>query len=69
MQFSSLKQAGDWGAQREEEKLIRQTLEKTGGSRTETAGILKIDVTTLYNKMKKYNIVPFKSKQAEKDVE
>jgi DNA-binding NtrC family response regulator len=56
---TSLKKTGDWGARLEEEKAIREILEKTGWNRAETAMILEIDVKTLYNKMKKYNIHPY----------
>ncbi|MBN2384971.1 sigma-54-dependent Fis family transcriptional regulator [bacterium] len=63
--FKSLKEAGDWGARLEEEKIIRKTLEQTGGNRGEAADILGIDVKTLYNKIKKYQINPYQDKHDE----
>jgi DNA-binding NtrC family response regulator len=62
--FQTLKEAGEWGARQEEEKLIRSTLRRTGGVRSDTAHLLGIDVKTLYNKMKKYGITPFREKQS-----
>jgi PAS domain S-box-containing protein len=41
-----------------EESLIRETLQKQHWSRQETAKILKIDRTTLWRKMKRYNLKP-----------
>jgi len=62
-EFQNLKDAGEWGARLEEEKIIRATLEKTAGNRGETANLLGIDVKTLYNKMKKYKIKPFRTRE------
>ena len=40
-----------------EREIILRTLERTNGSRKETAEILQVNRTTLFNKMKKYNLM------------
>ena len=42
-----------------ERKIIRWALELNGGSRKKTAKMLEINRTTLFNKMKKYNLMEF----------
>ncbi|MFZ5642045.1 MAG: sigma 54-interacting transcriptional regulator [Bacillota bacterium] len=39
-----------------EKELLRQLLDNTGGNRTRTAGLLKISVRQLYNKLKKHGL-------------
>ena len=38
--------------------LIERALEAQGGSRQETARVLGVNRTTLFNKMRKYNLLP-----------
>ncbi|MFC1729955.1 sigma-54-dependent transcriptional regulator [candidate division KSB1 bacterium] len=54
---SEITAPGDTATMSEHEKaVIIQALEKTGGNKREAARMLKIGVTTLYRKLKKYNI-------------
>lgn len=48
-----------------EKSLIQHTLLSLGGSRKETAAALGVNRTTLFNKMKKYNLMDFAPEQAD----
>lgn len=41
-----------------EKQIIQQALESCGGNRQLTAGLLCINRTTLFNKMRKYGLLP-----------
>ncbi len=66
--FSELKKFGEDGAplrlivkkvkEEVERKVILETLRMTGGNKSKTAKLLKIDYTTLYYKIKQYGIRP-----------
>ncbi|MFT5286467.1 MAG: two-component system response regulator AtoC [Planctomycetota bacterium] len=58
--IGSLKQA----LEAPEKRIILRTLEFHGGSRTETARVLNINRTTLFNKMRKYELLDFPSRSA-----
>lgn len=47
-----------------ERSIIERALEWNGGNRTRTAEMLSIDRSTLFNKMKKYNLLDSQSKSA-----
>ncbi|MDP2942462.1 MAG: sigma-54 dependent transcriptional regulator, partial [Candidatus Omnitrophota bacterium] len=53
---ASLKEAKEKSAGQIEEKMIKEAMVKAGGNKTKAARILKIDRTTLYSKIKEFQI-------------
>lgn len=53
---AGLKEVGQYAQAEAERSLIVRVLEQTRGNKRKTADILKIDYTTLFDKMKKYQI-------------
>jgi DNA-binding NtrC family response regulator len=53
---AGLKEVGQYAQQEAERSLILRVLEQARGNKRKTAEILKIDYTTLFDKMKKYQI-------------
>ena len=53
---AGLKEVGQYAQQEAERSLILRVLEQSRGNKRKTAEILKIDYTTLFDKMKKYQI-------------
>ncbi len=53
---ASLREAKEKSAGQIEEKMIKEALAKAGGNKTKAARILKIDRTTLYSKIKEFQI-------------
>jgi DNA-binding NtrC family response regulator len=53
---AGLKEVGQYAQTEAERSLIVRVLEQTRGNKRKTADILKIDYTTLFDKMKKYQI-------------
>ncbi len=53
---AGLKEVGQYAQSEAERSLIVRVLEQTRGNKRKTADILKIDYTTLFDKMKKYQI-------------
>jgi DNA-binding NtrC family response regulator len=52
--FKTLKHAGHRGQEIAEAELIKETLDQTGGNKSETARRLKVSYKTLLNRIKKY---------------
>jgi DNA-binding NtrC family response regulator len=53
---ASLREAKEKSAGQIEEKMIKEAMVKSGGNKTKAAKILKIDRTTLYSKIKEFQI-------------
>ncbi|MDP3804303.1 MAG: helix-turn-helix domain-containing protein, partial [Candidatus Omnitrophota bacterium] len=53
---ASLKEMKEKHAGQIEEKMIKEALAKAGGNKTKAARILKIDRTTLYSKIREFQI-------------
>jgi len=53
---ASLKEAKEKSAGQIEEKMIKEAMVKAGGNKTKAARLLKIDRTTLYSKIKEFQI-------------
>jgi DNA-binding NtrC family response regulator len=55
---AGLKEVGQYAQMEAEKKLIKRVLSETHGNKRKAAQILKIDYTTLFDKIKKYHIEP-----------
>ena len=55
---AGLKDVGQYAQMEAEKKLIKRVLSETHGNKRKAAQILKIDYTTLFDKIKKYHIEP-----------
>ena len=61
----SLREAKEKSAGQIEEKMIKEAMVRAGGNKTRAARILKIDRTTLYSKIKEFQINPVRGRTPE----
>jgi DNA-binding NtrC family response regulator len=64
---AGLKEVGQYAQMEAEKKLIKRVLSETHGNKRKAAQILKIDYTTLFDKIKRYHIEPEGPKYGEEE--